>query len=140
MCISSVPVWKPAIELFPRTTSSPISAELFNGAAGPRVGAAVAWVMGVHCAAPSHPHRSGRGPQLLGVHREGGEKESGREQECRRIERTLSITVARIDLIIQSIRWGLSSRMCYRGEEVGELALGKKGSLIRMSRQSQRLW
>lgn len=70
-----VEIRAPAIELFPQTASSSISAELFDSAAGPRVGA-VGWVMGVHSAAPSQPHRPGRRPQQLEVHREGG-----REQE-----------------------------------------------------------
>lgn len=68
--------------------------------------------MGVHSAAASQPHRHDRMPQLLEVHREGGtegERERRREQEWRETERTLGITGAWIDLVIQSIRWGSCS-------------------------------
>lgn len=89
--------------------------------------------MGVHRAAPSQAaaqigqEASATGaPQ--GRRREGKREEAGVAENR---ERTLSITGAQIDLIIQSIRFGLCS-VCWRDEEVGELALGKKGSLIRM--------
>lgn len=58
-------------------------------------------------------------------------KEGGGEQEWRETERTLGITGAWIDLVIQSIRWGLI--VCI---EVEELALGKTSSLI-MTRERE---
>lgn len=122
-----VEITAPVIELFPQAASSSILAKSSDSAADP-VGAA-GWVMGVHSAATSQPHRHDRMPQLLEVHREGGtEGERERrwgEQEWRETERTLGITGAWIDLVIQSIRWGLI--VCI---EVEELALGKTSSLI----------
>lgn len=106
-----VEITAPVIELFPQAASSSILAKSSDSAADP-VGAA-GWVMGVHSAATSQPHRHDRMPQLLEVHREGGtEGERERrwgEQEWRETERTLGITGAWIDLVIQSIRWGLRS-------------------------------
>lgn len=53
-------------------------------------------------------HRHDRVPQLLEVRREGGiEGEEGAGMGRRGAERTLGITGAWIDLVIQSIRWGL---------------------------------
>lgn len=100
-----VEISAPAIELL--TASSSISAVLFGSAAGPRVGA-VGWVMGGHCVAPSQPHRSGEEASATGGP-QGRRIEGKREgsKEWRRIERTLGITGAWIDLTVQSIRWGL---------------------------------
>lgn len=64
-------------------------------------------------------HRHDRMPQLLEVRREGGIEGAGMGR--RGAERTLGITGAWIDLVIQSIRWGLCS---------GRACSGKTSSLI----------
>ncbi|CAB1450544.1 unnamed protein product [Pleuronectes platessa] len=67
-----------ATELVLQTASSSISAEHFDSAAGPRV-AAAGWVMGVHSKPAAH--KLSRRPQLLQVHRDGGNEWGSRNGE-----------------------------------------------------------
>lgn len=94
MCISF-----PCVETELQTASPSIRAELFDGAAGLRVGAA-GWVMGVRCTTLSQVYMEPAGGLS---YYESVEMEGARQQ------RTLGISAAaQIDLIIQSI----PSRLC----------------------------